>query len=241
MINVDRHGPVVRMTFNRPDQGNSIDRRGSAELTDALLSIPTDVSLVVLTGSGDRGFCGGADSRELLSLSPPQRADAVAAFYDASLALWNSPAMTLAAINGYAIGGGAHLAMACDMRTMSEKSFLQFPSSKYGLHLTAVWLTVSVGPAATARLMGSGHRVAPGDALRIGLIEEITPAQEAVTSLGLEDAAGLRELKIAIRAALPDSLADDLLHERARAVEAASGERFVTALNAEPSARTSLR
>jgi enoyl-CoA hydratase/carnithine racemase len=241
MIVVEQDGPVVQLTLDRPDQGNSIDRRGAGELKEAILSIPAEVGLVVLTGSGGRAFCGGADSRELLSISPPDRADAVAAFFDASLALWNSPAMTLAAIDGYAIGGGAHLAMACDMRTMSETSFIQFPSSKYGLHLTAVWLNVSIGPSATARLMGSGVRVGPTEALRVGLIERVTSAAEAVTSLALEDAEGLRELKKAIRAVQPDWLADDLWRERTRAVENVSRDLFVRALGAERRERTGLR
>jgi enoyl-CoA hydratase/carnithine racemase len=238
MIVVEQDGPVVQLTLDRPDQGNSIDRRGSAELSEAIASVTPDVGLVVLTGRGGRAFCGGADSREMLSISPSERADAIAAFFDACLALWNSPAMTLAAIDGYAIGGGAHLAMACDMRTMSETSFIQFPSSRYGLHLTAVWLNLFVGPSASARLMGSGDRVGPAEAIRIGLIERITPATDAVSCLRFDDYAGLRELKQAIRSGFPTSVADELARERARAVENVAREQFVAALGAERSTRT---
>lgn len=233
MIVVERYGDVARLVLDRPDRGNAIDRRGARELREAVLSMPAEVGLVVVTGRGNRAFCGGADSTELLSISPPERADAVAAFFDAGLALWNSPAMTLAAIDGYAIGGGAHLAMACDMRTMSETSFIQFPSSKYGLHLTAVWLTACVGPSAAARLMGSGVRVGASEALRIGLIEKVTPAAEAVTSLAFEDTSQLRELKAAIRAALPGSVINDLWRERTRAVENVSSDLFARSLGAD--------
>lgn len=241
MIRLERDGAVARVTFDRPERGNALDRAGVVELHAVLTELGEDVELIVFRGAGGRAFCGGADSREMVSLSPEERRQALASFYDACLALWDHPAPSVAVLDGYAAGGGAHLAMACDLRTMAPGAWMQFPSARYGLNITTVWLTLAVGSARTTELMASARRVAAEDARAIGLAQAVCPGDHALDALGIQGVSGLRELKAAAREALPLSVREALLSERKRAVELVGLDRFVEALSRERSATPSSR
>lgn len=235
VIRVDRRDTVAHVTIDRPERGNALDREGVAELRGVISGLD-DVELLLLHGAGGRSFCGGADSREMVTLPPAERQDALAAFAECCIELWEHPALSVAVVDGYAIGGGAHLALACDLRVLTPQAWLQFPSSRYGLHLTVVWLTLLAGPASAAVLAGSARRVDAAEAHRLGIAQAVAPGDEARDALGLVDASGLRELKQAIREAAPPHVADALRAERDRAVEMVALDRFVTALSREASA-----
>lgn len=240
MIRVERDGAIARITFDRPERGNALDRAGVIELCHGLEKLGDDVELIVFRGAGGRAFCGGADSRELVSLPPDERRQALASFYDTCLAVWDHPAPSVAVLDGYAAGGGAHLAMACDLRAMAPGAWLQFPSARYGLNITVVWLTLAIGPAVTTQLMASARRLPTEEAHAIGLAQVVSSGDDALSTLGLVEPLGLRELKAAVRDALSPSLRQALRSERERAIELVGLNRFVEALNREPSANASV-
>lgn len=238
MIKVEQHGKLARILLDRPQAGNALNRAGATSLREALAALDSSVELIVLRGAGGRAFCGGADSREMVQLQPDERRAALTIFSEACLELWNHPALSVAVLDGYAIGGGAHLAMACDLRVMAPEAFLQFPSSGYGLNITVVWLTLLAGPANAAWLMGSARRVSAAEALRLGLTQAIAPGEGALAALGLEGRTGFLELKSAIREAIPANIGAALRAEQARAQDLVGLERFVNALSGEASVKS---
>ncbi len=241
MIRVEQQGSVATLWFDAPQQGNALDRVGVADLRQALRSIGGDVELILFRGTGGRAFCGGANSREMVGLPPDDRRAALDQFGNACLEIWEHRALTVAVLDGYAIGGGAHVAMACDMRVMTPRAFLQFPSSGYGLNITTVWLTLLVGPANAAWMMASARRIDASEALRLGLTQAIAEGDDALSALGLDDRSGLVELKAAIREAIPPHVAGALRAEHARAVELVGLDRFVAALSREKSVTSGRR
>lgn len=237
MIVCEQEGKVARITLNDPQRGNALSRAGVKDLRAAIASLGKDVELLVLRGAGGRAFCGGVNSPEMVALPPDGRRETLTAFSDACLEIWNHPALTVGILDGYAIGGGAHLAMSCDMRAMASSAFLQFPSSGYGLNITTVWLTLLCGPANAAWLMSSARRVPALEALRLGLTQVIALGDDALKALGLEGRTGFIELKAAIREAIPPHVAGALRAEQARARELVGLDRFVNALGQERSAK----
>ncbi|MDO8208882.1 enoyl-CoA hydratase/isomerase family protein [Conexibacter sp. CPCC 206217] len=236
-IRIARDGAVATLTIDRPRSGNALDRAAVAELRAALAALPGEVELIVVRGAGGRSFCGGADSREMVALAPAERQQAMAAFGDCCVELWNHPALSVAVVDGYATGGGAHLACACDLRVLAPSAWLQFPSSRYGLNITAVWLTALVGAANATMLLGSAQRVDAATAERLGIAQAVGECDDALALLGLERPAGLREAKAAIRGASSPHLGSSLLAERNRAVELIARDRFVDSLSQEASVR----
>ena len=237
MVRVTRDGPVAHLTLDRPEAANALDREGVAELRGALDALGDDVELIAVRGAGGRCFCGGADSREMVSLPPAERQAAIVAFTECCIALWEHPALTVAVVEGYATGGGAHVALACDLRVLAPEAWLQFPSSSYGLHITVTWLTLHAGPAAATTLSASRRRVGAEEAQRLGLAQAVAPGDEALEALGIARAPHLRELKAAVRQAMPPHVGEALRRERDRAVENVALDRFVESLSREPSAR----
>jgi enoyl-CoA hydratase len=238
MILFEQTGKIARITLNEPGKGNALSRAGVADLRSALKDIGKDVELIVLRGAGGRAFCGGVNSPEMVKLPAEERRESLTAFSEACLEIWHHPALSVAVLDGYAIGGGAHLAMCCDMRVMAPETFIQFPSSGYGLNITTVWITLLAGPANAAWLMGSARRVPAPEALRLGLTQVVAPGDEALAALGLEGRTGFLELKAAVREAIPQHVTEALRAEQARARELVGLDRFVNALGQERSAKS---
>jgi enoyl-CoA hydratase/carnithine racemase len=237
MIEHEVEGPIARITLNDPRRGNALSRAGVADLRRAIAAIPGSVELIVLRGAGGRAFCGGVNSPEMVALPAEERRTSLTELTNACFDLWDHKALTVAVLDGYAIGGGAHLAMACDLRVMAPEAFLQFPSSGYGLNITTVWLTLLCGPSNAAWLMGSARRVPAPEALRLGLTQVVAPGDEALAALGLAGRTGFHELKAAIREAIPPHVAGALRAEQARARELVGLDRFVNSLGQERSAK----
>jgi enoyl-CoA hydratase/carnithine racemase len=192
-LTVDGERQIALLTLNRPAALNAISRELASDLFDAcaLLSGRTDVRVVVLTGAGDRAFCAGADLKERRTLNGQERAEHTVAIEAAAEALATLPMPVIAAIRGYALAGGAELAIACDLRVAGTNSVLGFPEVKIGIFPGAggmLRLPAIVGSGAARDLLFSGRQVDAGEALRIGLIDRLT-APDVV----LDEAIGIAE------------------------------------------------
>lgn len=178
-------GRVALVTLNRPAKRNALSRALAQALVTTFhdLAGRRDLRAVVLTGASEQAFCAGADLTERRSLA---RADQTAHTHlintavDAVAAL---PMPVIAAVGGYALGGGAELALACDIRVAGEEATFGFPEVRVGIFPGAggvLRLPALVGPGAARDLLYTGRRIDAGTAFRIGLVDRLVPAGEAL-------------------------------------------------------------
>jgi enoyl-CoA hydratase len=175
---------VALVTLNRPTVLNALNAEMIGELGEAFgeLEADGDVRAVVLTGAGPKAFAAGADINELSAL--PNAVAAVAAIkrgQQLTLQLERMRTPTIAAVNGYAFGGGCELAMACDIRIASATARFGQPEVNLGL------MPGYGGSQRTARLAGrgmamylclTGEPIGAEEALRCGLVEKVVPADD---------------------------------------------------------------
>lgn len=180
---VERVGSTAIVTINRHAQRNSV----SFEMWEAFpiyikeLDADPSVRVIVLTGSGDKAFASGADISEFHSKRTGR--DAAALYHRAveqtmtSLEAAGKP--VIAMVNGYALGGGCELAVACDLRIAAESASFGIPSAKLGLVISFTdtkRLVDLVGPAVAKEMLMTGRRLSAREALEIGLVNQIVPA-----------------------------------------------------------------
>lgn len=190
---VSADGPVATVTFNNPAKRNALssDMRAALPGLLAALNADSDVRVVVVTGAGDKAFASGADISEFGAqrTSPEDRAvydRAQAALNDAWASL-DKP--VIAMIRGFCMGGGLLTALQADLRIASEDSQFGIPAARLGLGygFTGVTaLTNLVGPSWTAEILFSARRFSAAEALRMGLVNRVVPAEglrEAVLDL----------------------------------------------------------
>lgn len=182
MVDADRAVRVI--TLNRPAVLNALDNALLRELSLALESAGTDdaVRALVITGFGEKAFAAGADIGELAALPSASAAKAAAQFGQGiTRAIECMRVPVIAAINGFALGGGCELALACDIRIASENAKIGQPEVSLGI------MPGYGGSQRTARLLGrsmamylclTGEIVDAAEALRIGLVDRVVPAAQ---------------------------------------------------------------
>jgi enoyl-CoA hydratase len=225
---LERDGRVALITFNRPHVLNALGRATVQELDTALDELAADagVGALVLTGAGDRAFVAGADIGEFNRLSSAREAEAFTRRAQAVLAKLEAlPKPVIAAINGFALGGGCELAMACDIRLAADTARLGQPEINLGIipgFGGTQRLARLVGEGCAKLLCMTGDMVDAAEALRIGLVDRVVPAaelQQAARSLAAKLASkaplALAVVKQAIHEGLEGSLAAGLAHEAA--------------------------
>lgn len=229
LVATERQGACLIATLNRPADGNAMSLAVARELAAVVAACATDGSLraFVITGAGARFFCTGGDVKAYARVATAEELnrvfDLIRDLLDAIEAL-HCP--VIAAINGYAIGGGAELVLACDLRVMDATAQIGFPQSRLGI--LPGWdgigrLVPLIGRGAAARLLLTGKRVDAAEALRIGLIDEVAPggqclAQAIALAQSFGDCAPLS--LAAIKNALRDASAGDAALARQRARQA---------------------
>lgn len=183
-LRVVRNDGIATITLDRPNVLNALNVCMVAELREAFAELEGDdtVRVVILTGAGERAFAAGADISELAALGGPVAGAAQARSGQAlTLQIERMRTPVIAAVNGFALGGGCEIAMACDIRIASEKARFGQPEVNLGL------LPGYGGTQRTARLLGrgmamllclSGETIDAREALRIGLVERVVPAGE---------------------------------------------------------------
>jgi enoyl-CoA hydratase/carnithine racemase len=198
-IRVSRREAVCEVTLHRPQARNALDGELMGELTEAarLLRLRTDVAAVILTG-GDGLFSAGADLAGRGSGPAPKLIDqrrTVMAGPDMCRAWEEIEAVTICAIEGYCIGGGSALAVACDFRIMAEGAYQRLPEVPLGMNMS--WrslprLVALVGPAKAKRYVMFGEPADAATCLDWGLCDEVAPkggALEAARALAAKVAA----------------------------------------------------
>ena len=182
---VARDGPTARLTLNRPERRNALDPELAGALASAILaaSEDPDVRVIVVTGAGS-AFCAGAKLDDLLAASERGDSTAVAASFGAVegvyRALLAARPPTIAAVNGYALAGGAGLATLCDFAVASEGAQLGYPEVQLGLApgMVMAFLFRLVGFRVGLELALTGRRVAADEAARIGLVNAVVAHEQ---------------------------------------------------------------
>lgn len=182
-IQTERRGAVVLVTLNAPERRNAIDQQMVDGLHRVLDELWHDESLaaLVLTGAGDKAFAAGADIAQLRERTS---ADALKGI---NATIFNRieefPAPVIAAVRGFALGGGCELAIACDLRVLGEGARLGQPEVKLGIIPAAggtYRLPRLIGLGRARELVYTGRMVDAQEALRIGLANLVVPDAEVV-------------------------------------------------------------
>jgi len=182
-LSVEIHGRIARVTINRPKVLNALNEQTVREIHAAFLSLRdnADVGVVILTGAGEKAFVAGADINELAVMTPLQ-GEASSKLGQAALReieLLGKP--VIAAINGFALGGGCELALACHIRFASENAKLGLPEVGLGIipgYGGTQRLPRIVGLGVALELIATARIIDAQEALRIGLVNRVLPAGE---------------------------------------------------------------
>ena len=180
---LQEEGGIALLSINNPKSLNALNSATLQELNDCLksLQVRKDIRVVIVTGAGPKAFVAGADISEMVNATPAEgRAMALLAD-EAFSRLEKMPQVTIAAVNGYALGGGCELAMACDIRIAAESAVFGQPECGLGI------LPGFGGTQRLARLVGKGRakeliftcdRIDAQEAWRIGLVNKVVPQAE---------------------------------------------------------------
>ncbi|MEQ9692264.1 MAG: enoyl-CoA hydratase/isomerase family protein [Bauldia litoralis] len=177
-LSVDRHGAVAVVTFRRPDQLNAISTPMMAEITEAFLDLGRDpeVNVIVLTGEG-RGFMAGADIKEYAGQADSAFDDFQTRGRAMYAAIEDNPKPVIAAVNGYALGGGFEMVLCCDIVIASSKAKMGLPEVKLGLVPGGGGTQRGVrklGPNRAAYLLLTGAMLPAATFADYGLVAEVT-------------------------------------------------------------------
>jgi len=174
---------VATLTIDRPKQLNALDAATLGEIATAVelcKSRPEEVRALVLTGAGEKAFVAGADIAAMARLGVAEAREFAALGHRTMSALEQLPIVTIAAVNGFALGGGCELALACDLVYASEKARFGQPEVNLGLvpgFGGTQRLTRRVGPMRAKELIMSGELVDAVQAREMGLVLEVLPPE----------------------------------------------------------------
>ena len=212
LILVDRAAQFATVTMNRPEARNALGRALVADFRSTLADLAADPTVRALIVAGTResnAFCAGADLVERTTMTPEERLDHLAGIAALCEELAAFPSPVIAAVHGYALGGGTEVALACDIRIAADKAIFGLPEVSVGLIPGAGGVTrlpKLVGAGRARELMFSARRIDAVEAERIGLVELVVPLDTLETSA--RDLAGtiathaplaMRALKRALR------------------------------------------
>lgn len=203
---------IAVITMNRPKALNALNQETLDELNQVadMLAKDSSVQVVILTGSGDKAFVAGADIAQMQSMSAMEGRNFGKLGQAVFNKLENLPQPVIAAVNGFALGGGCELAMACDIRIASEKAKFGQPEVTLGItpgFAGTQRLPRLVGKGRAKQLLYTGDVIDAQEAYRIGLVNVVVPAEELMT------AARAMSQKIQSRAAVAVQLCKAAVNE----------------------------
>jgi len=184
---LERDGAVAIVTINRPQVLNALNSQTIDELRRAILDLQRDdsVRVVVLTGAGNKAFVAGADINELAVQTPTSGREHALTGQHVFDLVENMGKPVLAAINGYALGGGCELAMACTLRLAADTVKIGQPEIALGLipgYAGTQRLPRLVGKGRAMEMILTGTPIGADEALRIGLVNRVCPAAELMAA-----------------------------------------------------------
>ncbi len=183
----DKRNSIAYVTINRPDKLNALNHQVMTELLGCFQALQKEdeVRVVILTGSGEKAFVAGADVNELAKQTPVE-GKALAQFGQHVFDLIeNLGKPVIAAIKGFALGGGCELAMACTLRVAAETARLGQPEVKLGLmpgYAGSQRLPRLIGKSRALELILTGDPVTAQEAHRLGLVNQVVPAAELMAA-----------------------------------------------------------
>jgi enoyl-CoA hydratase/carnithine racemase len=201
---IERDGPIAIVTVNRPKVLNALNSQTMDELRRAMLSFRHDDSVraVVITGAGEKGFIAGADINELAVQSPTSGRDHAMRGQHVLDLIENLGKPVIAAINGYALGGGCELAMACTIRIAADTAKIGQPEINLGLipgYAGSQRLPRLIGAGRALELLLTGEQITAAEAHRLGLVNRVVPAANLPAEARTLAAALAAKAPIAVR------------------------------------------
>jgi enoyl-CoA hydratase len=183
---LERDGAAAIVTINRPQVLNALNSQTLDDLRRAILDLKRDESVraVVLTGAGEKAFVAGADINELAVQTPTGGREHALAGQHVFDLVENMGKPVIAAINGYALGGGCELAMACTLRLAADTAKIGQPEIALGLipgYAGTQRLPRLVGKGRAMEIILTGTPITADEALRIGLVNRVYPAADLMT------------------------------------------------------------
>ena len=224
-IDVERDGGIGTVTVNRPDSLNALDLEHARELRERLeeLAVEAETRVVVLTGAGDKAFIAGADIKYMQGLGVLEARRWGQLGHDCGNLLETMPKPTIAAINGYALGGGCELALACDLRLASSNAKIGQPEIDLGIipgwgGSVRLARTTTLGFA--KELVLTGRIVNADEALERGLVNAVFEPDELLArtleiadQIASKSPIALAYAKEATNRSLHGDLGGNLVHE----------------------------
>jgi len=182
-----KRNAIGYVTVNRPEKLNALNRKTMDELEECFQEIESDdeVRAVILTGAGEKAFVGGADINELAVQTPVEGKEMSVRGQKILDLIEHLGKPVIAAINGYALGGGCELALACTLRIASENARLGQPEVKLGLipgYAGTQRLTRLVGKGRALEMVLSGDPISAAEAYRIGLVNQVVPPHDLIAT-----------------------------------------------------------
>ena len=183
LYDLDAATGILTLTLNRPTKLNALNAATIAELGQAIDQARADAAVrgILLTGSGEKAFVAGADIAELAQLSGPGAQEAAARGQAVFRRFETSPKPVVAAVNGFALGGGCELAMACHLRVAADNARFGQPEVNLGLlpgYGGTQRLVQLVGKGKALELLLTADQIKADEALRLGLANHVVPLAE---------------------------------------------------------------
>ncbi|SDH91976.1 Enoyl-CoA hydratase/carnithine racemase [Alteribacillus persepolensis] len=180
---LEQNGHLATITINRPDQLNCFDYDTLLQLEEQVKSIQLDreVRAVIITGAGEKAFSAGADLKERRTLGEKEVRRNVNKIRDVFALIEELPQPTIAVVNGYALGGGFELALACDFRIAKETAKLGLPEVSMAIIPGAGGtqrLTQLIGPSKAKELILTARRIDALESEKIGIINQAVPQEK---------------------------------------------------------------
>jgi len=221
----EKKGPVAWITLNRPQVLNALNQQTLQELEEALKQAASDpeVKVVVLTGAGERAFCAGLDLKEVVGKSPLEARRLSRLGHRVFKLIEDLPKPVIAAVNGYAMGGGMELVLSCDLAIASENAV--FSQAEVNVGVTPGWgatqrLWRLVGLRRAKMLVLTGDRVSAAEAERLGIVNKVVApdklreeAEALALKLAEKSPVVLRMAKEQLNKALENPLSTGLDYE----------------------------
>ncbi|MBU0528426.1 enoyl-CoA hydratase/isomerase family protein [bacterium] len=206
-INININNFIATIRINRPEALNAMNKVVVAELKGAIEECVKNekVGVIVLTGTGEKAFVAGADIKSMQKMSGREALEFSREGQEMTMMIENSPKPVIAAINGFALGGGCEIALACDMRIASENA--KFSQPEVALGIIPGWggtqrLPRLIGKGRAIEMITAGEMIDAKEAYRIGLVNHVVPLSELTEKVNSLAKAIMKNGPAAVGAAL---------------------------------------